>query len=304
MTAFINANRHRVTEDGLEWGVEPICALLPIAPSTYYAARRRGPSARQLRDEELKVEIRRVHVDNYGVYGAPKVWLQLNREGIDVARCTVERLMREMGLRGVRRGGWKSTTTPDRVAPDRPDLVGRDFTATRPNQLWVADITYVRVAGGFVYAAFVIDVFSRRIVGWQVATTLHAKLALDALDQAIASRDERLHGLVHHSDRGSQYTAVRYAEMLGEIDAAASVGSRGDSYDNAMAESTIGLVKAELIHPRRPWHGLRDVEFALLRYVDWFNNRRLHHEIGGVTPAEFEAVHYAQNGQQALATPN
>ncbi len=297
MTAFIDRHRDR-------WGVEPICAVLPIAPSTYYAAKAREPSDRQVRDEQLKVEIRRVHAENYRVYGAPKVWTQLGREGITVARCTVERLMRELGLRGVRRGGYTTTTTPAAGPDDRQDLVDRDFTATRPNQLWVADLSYVRTLSGFVYLAVVIDVFSRMIVGWQVSKSLHTDLALDALEQAIWRRDERLAGVVHHSDRGSQYTAIRYAERLAEVDAVASVGSVGDSYDNALAESAIGLIKTELLEPRKPWRGLDDVEFALLGYIPWFNTRRIHHEIGRIPPAELEANYYAERGQLQLAGLN
>jgi putative transposase len=284
MIAYIDAHRDR-------FGVEPICQLLPIAPSTYYAAKRRPPSARALRDEELKLEIRRVHEDNFGVYGARKVWRQLGREGIAVARCTVERLMGELGLEGVRRGKPHRTTTPDPAAPRPADLVDRDFSAQRPNQLWVADLTYVATWSGFVYVALVIDAFSRFIVGWQAARSLRADLALDALEMAIWRRQAQLEGLVHHSDRGSQYLSIRYTERLAEAGAVTSVGSRGDSFDNALAETIIGLYKTELIRRRGPWRGLDDVEYATLEWVDWFNHRRLLEPLGCVPPAEFEAAY-------------
>jgi putative transposase len=285
MIAYIDEFKHR-------HGVEPICQVLPIAPSTYYHAKSRLPSARALRDEELKVEIRRVHEDNFGVYGARKVWRQLHRERVAVARCTVARLMREMGLEGVRRGKPRRTTTPD-AAADRPaDLVERDFSASRPNQLWVADLTYVATWAGFVYVALVIDAFSRFIVGWQASRSLRTDLALDALEMAIWRRQAQLDGLVHHSDRGSQYLAIRYTERLAEAGAVTSVGSRGDSYDNALAETIIGLYKTELIRRRGPWKGIDQVEYATLEWVDWFNHRRLLEPIGHVPPAEFEAAHY------------
>jgi putative transposase len=300
MSAFIDQHRNRTTAEGLKWGVEPICAVLPIAPATYYAAKTRMPSLRDVRDAWLTGEIHRVHTANYGVYGAPKVWRQLNHEGISVARCSVERLMRQEGLRGVVRGGYKSITTPAKVPDTRPDLVERDFSATRPNQLWVADLTYVRTISGFIYVALLIDVFSRMIVGWQVSRSLQTDLALDAFEQAIWGRDNRLEGLVHHSDRGSQYTAIRYAERLGEVGAIASVGTTGDSYDNALAETTIGLLKSELLDFRKPWRGLEEVEFALLGYIDWFNTRRIHHQIGDIPPAEYEATYYNELGQLQL----
>jgi putative transposase len=224
MIAYVDADRDR-------FGVEPICRVLPIAPSSYYDAKRRPPSARALRDEELKVDIRRVHEENFGVYGARKVWRQLHREGVAVARCTVARLMRELGLQGVRRGKPHKTTTPD-AAADRPaDLVERDFSASRPNQLWVADLTYVATWSGFVYVAFVVDAFSRFVVGWQASRSLRTDLALDALEMAIWRRRAQLDGLVHHSDRGGQYLAIRYTERLAEAGAVTSVGSRGDSFD-------------------------------------------------------------------------
>jgi putative transposase len=287
MIAYINANKDR-------FGVEPICKTLPIAPSTYYAAKRQPPSARALRDEELKAEIARVHAEQFGVYGARKVWRQLHREGIVVARCTVERLMGELGLEGVRRGKARRTTTPDLTAPRPADLVERDFSATRPNQLWVADLTYVATWSGFVYVALVIDAFSRFLVGWQAARSLRTDLALDALEMAIWRRQAQLEGLVHHSDRGSQYLSIRYTERLAEAGAACSVGSRGDSYDNALAETIIGLYKTELIRRRGPWKGIDDLEYATLEWVDWFNHRRLLEPIGYVPPAEFEAAYQRQ----------
>lgn len=290
--AFIDAHRHRTSADGLVWGVEPICRVLQVAPSTYYAARSRPPSARAVRDSELVGEIRRVHAENYSVYGADKVWTQLNREGTRVARCTVERLMRQEGLRGAVRGRtWTRTTI---AGEDRPaDLVDRQFRAPAPNRLWVADLTYVKTHTGWVYVAFVIDVFSRFVVGWQASTSLRTDLALDALEMAIWSRrDHDLDGLVHHSDRGVQYLAIRYSERLARAGAVASVGSRGDSYDNALAESFNGLYKTELIRRQGPWRGLDDVEFATLEYIDWFNHRRLHSHLGMTPPAEFENTHY------------
>lgn len=284
MIAYIDTHRDR-------FGVEPICQLLPIAPSTYHAAKRRPPSARALRDEELKAAIARVHRDNFGVYGARKVWRQLGREGIAVARCTVERLMADLGLEGVRRGKTRRTTTPDAATPRPADLVERDFSAQRPNQLWVADLTYVATWSGFVYVALVIDAFSRFLVGWQASRSLRTDLALDALEMAIWRRQGQLEGLVHHSDRGGQYLAIRYTERLAEAGAVASVGSRGDSYDNALAETIIGLYKTELIRRRGPWKGLDEVEYATLEWVDWFNHRRLLEPIGHVPPAEFEATY-------------
>ena len=224
MIAYIDGYRGR-------FGVEPICEVLQVAPSTYYAAKTRRPCRRRVRDEELRVEIRRVHAENFEVYGARKVWRQLNREGIRVGRCRVERLMRQMGLAGRVRGKKKRTTIPADISARPGDLVDRRFVATAPNQLWIADITYVATWSGFAYAAFVTDVFSRRIVGWRVANTLRADLALDALEMAIWSRNSNLEGLVHHSDRGVQYLSIRYTERLATEGAVASVGSRGDSYD-------------------------------------------------------------------------
>jgi putative transposase len=285
MIAYIHAHKDR-------YGVEPICRVLPIAPSTYYAASHRPTSARAVRDTKLKGEITRVHAEHFGVYGARKVWRQLQREGITVARCTVERLMRELGLEGVRRGKPHRTTTPEAAATRPADLVGRDFSATRPNQLWVADLTYVATWSGFVYVALVIDAFSRFLVGWQASRSLRTDLALDALEMAIWRRQAQLEGLVHHSDRGSQYLAIRYTERLAEAGAVTSVGSRGDSYDNALAETIIGLYKTELIRRRGPWKGLDEVEYATLEWVDWFNHRRLLEPIGHVPPAEFEATYH------------
>jgi putative transposase len=276
-----------------QFGVEPICTTLQFAPSTYYAAKQRPPCARRLRDEQLKREIARVWQANFSVYGADKIWTQLNREGIRVARCTVERLMRQLGLRGVRRGTKHRTTIPDELAARPADLVERQFHASAPNRLWVADLTYVKTHTGWVYVAFVVDVFSRFVVGWQASTSLRSDLALDALEMATFARgDEDLTQLVHHSDRGVQYLSIRYTERLGEAGIANSVGSRGDSYDNALAESFNGLYKTELIRNKGPWRGLDDVEFATLEYVDWFNHQRLHTEIGKIPPAELETTYY------------
>jgi putative transposase len=287
MSTFIDTHRER-------FGVEPICRELEIAPSTYYAHKSRPASLRALRDEQLKEQIRLVFDANYGVYGADKIWAALNREGTAVARCTVERLMRELGLRGARRGKTKRTTIRDEQAAKPADLVDRCFTASQPNRLWVADLTYVRSYAGWVYVALVIDVFSRFIVGWQASTSLRADLALDALEMALwQRRGMHLDKLVHHSDHGVQYLSIRYTERLDAAGLERSVGSRGDSYDNALAESTIGLYKTELIHRRGPWRTIDDVEIATLEYVDWFNHRRLHGEIGMIPPAELEATHPA-----------
>ncbi len=294
MIAYVD--RHKAT-----FGVEPICRLLPIAPSTYYEARSRPPSARKLRDTELKAEIARVHSENFGVYGARKIWRQLNREGIVVARCTVQRLMRELGLQGAVRGKTRRTTTPNEQAARPADLVERDFSATRPNQLWVADLTYVATWSGFVYTSFVIDAYSRAIVGWRASRSLRADLALDALEMSIWARRD-LDGLIHHSDRGSQYLAIRYTERLGEAGAVNSVGSKGDSFDNALAETIIGLYKTELIRRRGPWKGIDDVEYATLEWVDWFNHRRLLEPIGNVPPAEFEAKYWSEEDSEVSAT--
>jgi transposase InsO family protein len=279
------------------YGVEPICQVIQIAPSTYYAAKAQQAdptrrSARAQRDEVLRTEIERVWQANRRVYGARKVWKQLRREQIDVARCTVERLMGELGLVGVVRGRRVHTTVPDLGASRPADLVQRQFAATRPNELWVADFTYVATWQGMVYVAFVIDVFSRRIVGWRASATMRTDLALDALEQALYARqpNERL---VHHSDRGVQYLAIRYTERLADAGIEASVGSRGDSYDNAMAESVIGLFKTEVIRRQGPWRNLDHVEYATLDWVAWFNTQRLLEPLGYLPPAEFEAQHYA-----------
>jgi len=272
-------------------GVEPILKTLEVAPSTYYDARKRPECRRRRRDAELKKEIRRVYDENYGVYGARKVWRQLNREHIRVARCTVERLMAQMGLAGRVRGRKRRTTISAQPCPAPADRVDRRFVASAPNQLWVADLTYVATWSGFAYAAFVIDVFSRKIVGWRASNTLRADLALDALEMAIWSRAESLEGLVHHSDRGVQYLCIRYTERLAEEGAVTSVGSRGDSYDNALAESVIGLYKSELIYneTQGSWRTVEDVELATLGWVHWWNTKRLLEPIGNVPPAEFEA---------------
>ena len=284
------------------FGVEPICRTLQVAPSSYYSAKTRPRCKRAVRDEELSAHIRRVFDENYGVYGARKVWRQLNREEVQVARCTVERLMRRMGLAGRVRGGRRRTTISDPATQRPSDLVERAFAATEPNQLWVADITYVATWSGFAYVAFVTDVFSRAIVGWRVANTLRADLALDALEMAIwARKEEQFPGLVHHSDRGVQYLSIRYSERLAEMGAAASVGSRGDSYDNALAESVFGLYKAELITMRGPWRTVEDVELATLSWVHWWNTARLHSAIGDLPPAEYEDAHYAKQSLAAAA---
>ena len=286
MTAYIDERRK-------EFGVEPICALLPIAPSTYYASKTRPPSPRALRDAQLVAEIKRAYEASRRRYGPRKVWRQLKREGISVARYTVERLMRAEGLAGVVRGKRVFTTQPDETAPRPTDLVERDFTAPAPNRLWVADLTYVRTWAGFVYVSFVFDVYSRFIVGWQAASHLRTHLALDALEMALWRRRSDVSGLVHHSDRGVQYLSIRYTERLEEAGIETSVGSRGDSYDNAMAESVIGLYKAEVIRHEGPWKGLEEVEFATLEWVDWFNKTRLLEPIGYVPPSEFEKEYYA-----------
>ena len=283
------------------YGVESICAVLPIAPSTYFwhKAQQVNPArraARARRDDELRAIIRRIWTEHFQVYGPRKVWRQMGRENLRVARCRVRRLMREMGLAGAVRGRAWVTTTQSQPEPDRPrDLVRRHFTATRPNQLWVSDFTFVATWRGFVYVAFVIDVFARRIVGWRVSASLHTDLALDALEQAIYHRcDDTVGDLVHHSDRGTQYLSIRYTERLADAGIEPSVGSRGDSYDNALAESVIGLFKTEIIRRRGPWRSLEDVEFATLEWVDWFNTRRLLEPIGYVPPAEYEARYYEQ----------
>jgi putative transposase len=271
------------------FGVEPICRHLPIAPSTYYASKARPTSARALSDAELKPKILKVYQDNYEAYGARKIWRQLRREGIDAGRDRVARLMRSLSIEGIVRGKKRRTTIPA-PAGDRPDdLVRRDFHASAPNRLWVVDLTYVATWSGFCYTAFVTDAFSRAIVGWRVASSLGAELALDALEMAIWSRGGDLSGLVHHSDRGVQYLAIRYTERLAQVGAVNSVGSKGDSYDNALAEAVNGLYKTELIYRQGPWRSAEEVELATLAWVDWWNTRCLHGACGGVPPAEFEA---------------
>jgi putative transposase len=299
MVSFIDDHRDA-------YGVEPICAVLPIAPSTYYEhkARARDPTRlppRAQRDETLRGDIRRVWDENFQVYGVRKVWRQLKREDVSVARCTVARLMRDLGLRGVVRGRRFKTTIAD-AALDRPaDRVKRDFKVSRPNALWVSDLTYVATWRGFVYVAFVIDAFARRIVGWRVSSSLRTDLALDALEQALYDREvAEQNPLIHHSDRGAQYLSIRYTERLAEAGIEPSVGTMGDSYDNALAESIIGLYKTELIRQRGPWKNLEEVEFATLAWVDWFNNRRLLEPIGNVPPAELELAYY-QSHESAIA---
>ena len=286
VTAMIDDHKDR-------FGVEPICRVLEFPPSTYYAHKTRRPSARAQRDEELLARIRAVHEANHGVYGARRVWHQLRRDGVEVARCTVERLMRVHGIEGVIRGGRRRTTIPEPAAPRPPDLVARRFTADRPNRLWVADMTYVRTWAGWVYVAFVLDVYSRMIVGWQLAGHLRTDLPLDALEMALWQRKVRHgDGLIHHSDRGCQYLSIRYGQRLAEVGVTASVGSVADSYDNAMAEALNGTFKAELID-RRTWPDQAAVERAVVRWVGWYNHDRLHSSIGHIPPVEYEALYYS-----------
>jgi putative transposase len=293
-----------ISEHKSRFGVEPICRVLTehgckIAPSSYYDAIARGPSARAARDELLKTAISRVWQENYGVYGARKVWLALNREGIPVARCTIERLMGELGLAGARRGRRIRTTRAAMAAARPADLVRRQFSPPGPDRLWVADFTYVPTWAGTVYVAFVIDAYSRRILGWRAATSMRTSLVLDALEHAlwIRQREGRggLGGLVHHTDAGSQYTSIAFTERLAAAGVSASVGTVGDAYDNALAESVIGLYKTELIKPAGPWRTAGQVELATLSYVDWFNHRRLYETCGDIPPAELEDTYYRQN---------
>jgi putative transposase len=299
MKAFID--EHRV-----EYGVEPICKVLPIAPSTYYAhaARKADPGLRSHRaksDAVLAPEVERVWDENFQVYGVRKVWRQLRRERFDVARCTVERLMKRLGLRGVIRGKTVRTTVSDPNAPCPLDHVKRQFKADRPNALWVSDFTYVSTWQGFVYVAFVIDVFARRIVGWRASSSARTDFVLDALEQALyARRPVGPDRLVHHSDRGVQYVSIRYTERLAEAGLEPSVGSVGDSYDNALAETINGLYKAEVIHRRPSWRTREDVEWATLKWVDWFNNRRLLEPIGNIPPAEAEANYHSQSAESVV----
>lgn len=298
MVSFIDEQRET-------YGVEPICAVLPIAPSTYHEQKAgqadpRRLSARAQRDAALQVEIRRVWDDNFQVYGVRKMWHELRRQKIQAARCTVARLMRAMGLQGAVRGRKVKTTTVDETAAQPADLVNRTFAASRPNELWVSDLTYVATWQGFVYVAFVIDVFARRIVGWRASRSLRTDLALDALEQALWARPDT-DQLVHHSDRGSQYLSIRYTERLADAGIELSVGSVGDAYDNALAESVIGLYKTEVIRRRGPWRNLEAVEFATLEWVDWFNHRRLLEPIGNVPPAEYEDAYYRSQDVQVKA---
>ena len=299
MVAFIDQHRDA-------YGVEPICAQLPIAPSTYYEQKARAAdptrlSARAQRDAALRPEIQRVWEATRRRYGGKKVWKELRREGRVVAHCTVTRLYKALGLRGVLRGRRIRTTIPELLAHRPQDLVRRNFTATRPNQLWVSDLTYVATWRGFVYVAFVIDAYSRRIVGWRATTSLRTDLALDALEQALYDQETDA-GLIHHSDRGVQYLAIRYTDRLAETGVASSVGSRGDAYDNALAETINGLYKAETIYHLGPWKGLEDVEYATLEWVAWYNTQRLMEPLGYVPPAEYEDRHYrTQADQSALA---
>ncbi len=300
MIAFIDDNRELR-------GVEPICKVLPIAPSTYrkHVAQRRDPlrlSARGRRDMALKHEIARVFAENFAIYGVRKVWRQMRREGFVIARCTVERLMRDMRLHGVIRGKPVRTTISDKAAPCPLDRVNRQFHAPVPNRLWVSDFTYVSTWSVCVYVAFVIDVYARYIVDWRVSRTAHASFVLDALEQALHDR-RPIHrgGLVHHSDRGSQYVSIKYTERLAEARIEPSVGSVGDSYDNALAETINGLYKAEVIHRRGPWRSFEAVEFATLEWVDWFNHRRLLEPIGNIPPAEAKQQYYAMLDDAAMA---
>lgn len=300
MIAFIDDHR-------AAYGVEPICRVLPIAPSTYHdhAARRRDPtkrSARAKRDAALKVEVRRVFDENFQVYGVRKIWRQLQRQGFDVARCSVSRLMRQMGLQGAIRGKPIRTTVSNKAAPCPLDRVNRQFHAPAPNALWLADFTYVATWQGVAYVAFIIDAFARRVIGWRVSRSARTDFVLDALEQALYERRPlRQGGLVHHSDRGMQYVSIRYTERLAEAGIEPSVGSVGDSYDNALAETIQGLFKTEVIHRRGPWRNAEAVEFAALEWVDWFNHRRLLEPIGNIPPAEAEARYYAQIESLAMA---
>jgi putative transposase len=293
MSAFIEAHRER-------FGVEPICRVLAVAPSTYYAARGRPPSARAVRDAELAEDIARIHVADYGVYGSRKVWHQLRRDGIAVGRDRVARLMRALGLTGVTRAKGVRTTVrvTDALAP--PDLVERDFRPVAPDRLWVADLTYVRWVGGFCYTAFVSDAYARRVVGWRVTASATAEHVADALELAAWGRRARpLEGLIHHSDHGSQYLALRYTERVAELGARVSAGSVGDSYDNALAETIFGLYKAELIHRHGPWRSVAEVEIATADWVRWWNERRLHSTLGYVPPAEYEAAYWQRQAAAA-----
>ncbi len=295
MTRYIDAHRER-------FGVEPICQTLQVAPSTYYAVKSRRPSSRQVRDAELRLEVSRVHAANFRVYGVEKIWRQLIREGITVGRDRVGRLMRDLELAGAVWGKKARTTVPGDVGARPADLVDRAFSAPAPNRLWVADLTYVSTWSGFAYTAFIVDAFSRAIVGWRVATSLRTDLALDALEMAIWARHPTAEdALVHHSDRGVQYLAIRYTERLAEEGAVTSVGSRGDSYDNALAETVMGLYKTELIRRRGPWRTAEQVELATAQWVDWWNRRRLHSAASNLPPAEFEQRYHDQQAAIEVA---
>jgi putative transposase len=297
---FIEEHKDCRVDGGLRWGVEPICRVLTehglrIAPATYYAAKARPASARAVRDAGLKPVIEATHRDNCGVYGVRKMVVALRRAGVAIGRDQTGRLMRELGLAGARRGKFKRTTIPD-VAAARPvDLVERRFCADRPDQLWVCDLTYIRTWVGFAYLALVVDVFSRRIVGWALAAHMRTELPLEALELAVWTRRHSLNGLIAHTDAGSQYLAIRYTDALMAVGAVASVGSVGDSFDNALVESTIGQIKTELIKRRGPWRTIEQLEFALLEYIDWWNHRRLHGQIGTRPPVEVEAEYYRQH---------
>ena len=296
MSTYIRSHRD-------EFGVEPICHALQVAPSSYYAAINRQPSKRDRDDAELRVRLKAIHDENFEVYGVRKMWRQARRESLPAGRDRVARLMRDLGIRGAARERRRRTTIPGEPAAARPaDLVDREFTAPAPNRLWVADLTYVATWSGFAYVAFVVDAYSRRIVGWRVSNSLRTDLALDALEMAIWARQGApLDQLVHHSDRGVQYLAIRYTERLEEAGAVRSVGSRGDSYDNALAESVNALYKAELIRRRGPWKTVEAVEHATLQWVDWYNRRRLHSACGDIPPAEFEDLYYSDKNAESAA---
>jgi transposase InsO family protein len=296
-TSFVDANRHR-------WPVAAMCRAIGLAERSYYAARARPACARRLADEVLVVHIRRVWEANYRAYGARRVWLALRRADIDVARCSVERLMAAEGIRGVQRGATRRTTTPDPAAVRPPDLVKRRFVAEAPNELWLADITYASTWEGWLYVSFILDAYSRTIVGWQIATHLRTDLVLDALEMAIFRRDVTAGALVHHSDAGSQYTSIRYSDRLVDAGIAASIGTVGDSYDNAMAEALNGTYKAELVRLHGPWRTRTDLETATINWIYWYNETRLHGEVGDIPPFELEAMWYTNNpaGQPALTT--
>ena len=285
--AFIDGHRDR-------WSVAAMCRVLEFSQRSYYAAKARPASCRSLADEEHKVRIRRVWENNYRVYGPRRVWKQLQREGHRIARCRVERLMADMGIRGVQRGKRRITTTPDHAAARPPDLVDRQFAAGRPNELWLADLTYCSTWEGWLYVSFILDVYSRMIVGWQIASHLRTELVLDALEMAIWRRDAAPGTLIHHSDAGCQYTSFRYSDRLSEAGIAASIGSVGDSYDNAMAEALNGTFKAELVALHEPWRKAK-LEWAIIEWISWYNNARLHGEIGDVPPAEYQAAWYRQH---------